>query len=221
MNTKVVIWFLSLALNRSYAYVLPKWSDIFSSLEPYKDEETLMLEEMEDNGEPRIGFVQLNTGSTTYNSTLNLTGPILLGLGIASSLLMYMFFNAFGASNNDYGGGYGDGFFRNHFKKRSIEEEAELTFMVGDAIDQYTLSENAGNFCKEKLMCEAVKLYSNHHQSTEKNPIKTLKDVLHREFSLLDSISQNHTRKKCQDGIPRDCPLEMQAIKAILATPLT
>ena len=28
-----------------------------------------------------------------------------------------MFFNAFGASNNDYGGGYGDGFFRNHFKK--------------------------------------------------------------------------------------------------------
>ena len=54
--------------------------------------------------------------------------------------------------------------------------------MVGDAIDQYTLSENAGNFCKEKLMCEAVKLYSNDHQSTEKNPIKTLKDVLHREF---------------------------------------
>ena len=46
-----------------------------------------------------------------------MTGPILLGLGIASSLLMYMFFNAFGASNNDYGGGYGDGFFRNHFKK--------------------------------------------------------------------------------------------------------
>ncbi len=53
--------------------------------------------------------------------------------------------------------------------------------MIGDAIEQYTLSENAGNFCKEKLMCEAVKLYSN--QSTEKNPIKTLKDVLHREFS--------------------------------------
>ena len=46
-----------------------------------------------------------------------MTGPILLGLGIASSLLMYMFFNAFGANNNDYGGGYGDGFFRNHFKK--------------------------------------------------------------------------------------------------------
>ena len=67
--------------------------------------------------------------------------------------------------------------------QRSIEEEAELTFMVGDAIDQYTLSENSGNFCKEKLMCEAVKLYSNHHQPTEKNPIKTLKDVLHREFS--------------------------------------
>lgn len=223
MNTKVVIWFLSLALNCSYAYVLPKWSDIFSSLEPYKDEETLMLEEMEDNGEPRIGFVQLNSGSTTYNATLNLTGHILLGLGIASSLLLYMFFNAFDSAGDS--GGYseessGYGFF-NRRSKRSIEEEAELTFMVGDAIDQYTLSENAGNFCKEKLMCEAVKLYSNHHQSTEKNPIKTLKDVLHREFSLLDSISQNHTRKKCQDGIPRDCPLEMQAIKAILATPLT
>merc|ERR1712079_530199 len=201
MNTKVVIWFLSLALNHSYAYVLPKWSDIFSSLEPYKDEETLMLEEMEDNGEPRIGFVQLNSGSTTYNATLNLTGHILLGLGIASSLLLYMFFNAFDSAGDSSGyseesSGYG---FFNRRSKRSIEEEAELTFMVGDAIDQYTLSENAGNFCKEKLMCEAVKLYSNHHQSTEKNP----------------------TRKKCQDGIPRDCPLEMQAIKAILATPLT
>ena len=54
--------------------------------------------------------------------------------------------------------------------------------MVGDAIDQYTLGQNAGNFCKAKLMCEAVKLYSKH-QSTEKTPIKTLKDVLHREFS--------------------------------------
>merc|ERR1712048_968191 len=55
------------------ALQIPKWSDVFSSLEPYKDPETLLLEE-EDAGEARLGFVQLNSGSTSFNATLNLTG---------------------------------------------------------------------------------------------------------------------------------------------------
>ena len=43
-----------------------------------------------------------------------------------------MFFNAFGASNNDYGGGYGDGFFRNHFKKvvYLIEHITQLYYSI-------------------------------------------------------------------------------------------
>ena len=42
-----------------------------------------------------LGFVQLNSGSASYNTTLNLTGPILLGLGIAAATLFYANFNAF------------------------------------------------------------------------------------------------------------------------------
>ena len=40
-------------------------------------------------------LVQLNSGSTNFNTTLNLTGPILLGLGIAAATLFYAYFNAF------------------------------------------------------------------------------------------------------------------------------
>ena len=66
---------------------------------------------------------QLNSGTTTFNATLNLTGHILLGLGIASSLLLYMFFNAF----DTVGGGDDYGFARNkvftpgqHFRETVI-----------------------------------------------------------------------------------------------------
>ena len=41
--------------------------------------------------------------------TLNLTGHILLGLGLASSLLLYMFLKALDGGDDPYGGyGYGD-----------------------------------------------------------------------------------------------------------------
>ena len=45
-----------------------------------------------------VGLVQLNSGSTNFNTTLNLTGPILLGLGIAAATLFYAYFNAFKGS---------------------------------------------------------------------------------------------------------------------------
>ena len=48
-----------------------------------------------EDGDPRVGFIQLNSGSTSFNTTLNLTGPILLGLGIAAATLFYAYFNAF------------------------------------------------------------------------------------------------------------------------------
>merc|ERR1712029_866225 len=92
------------------ALQIPKWSDVFSSLEPYKDPETLLLEE-EDAGEARLGFVQLNSGSTSFNATLNLTGHILLGLGIASSLFSTCF--SMHLMKGSDSGGYGHGFFKN------------------------------------------------------------------------------------------------------------
>ena len=51
--------------------------------------------EEEEAGDARVGFIQLNSGSTSFNTTLNLTGPILLGLGIAAATLFYAYFNAF------------------------------------------------------------------------------------------------------------------------------
>ena len=45
MNAKVTTCVLIICLNQASALAIPKWSDIFSSLQPYKDPETLMLEE--------------------------------------------------------------------------------------------------------------------------------------------------------------------------------
>jgi hypothetical protein len=41
----------------------------------------------------------------TYNTTYNLTGPILLGLGIATALLIYMFKAALRGDEGHYGHG--------------------------------------------------------------------------------------------------------------------
>ena len=51
--------------------------------------------EQQEDGEARVGFIQLNSGTSSFNTTLNLTGPILLGLGIAAATLFYAYFNAF------------------------------------------------------------------------------------------------------------------------------
>lgn len=48
--------------------------------------------------------LQLSSGTTAFNTTLNLTGHILLGLGIASSLLMYMFLKALQGGGEEEGG---------------------------------------------------------------------------------------------------------------------
>jgi len=111
---------------------IPKWSDIFSALQPYKSEQDRMLEEVDENGEPRLGFVQLNSGTTTFNATLNLTGHILLGLGIASSLLLYMFFNAF----DTVGGGDDYGFASKN--KRDTSSYLDIITVLDEAIQSHT-----------------------------------------------------------------------------------
>lgn len=53
--------------------------------------------------------MQLGTGTgTSYNVTINLTGHILLAIGIATSLLIYMLLNSM--SNEGSYGGAGDGY---------------------------------------------------------------------------------------------------------------
>ena len=50
---------------------------------------------------------QLGVGTgTSYNVTLNLTGHILLAIGIATSLLAYMFLNDMGQEESYNSGGY-------------------------------------------------------------------------------------------------------------------
>ena len=63
--------------------------DLCQSLSTFQDPHE------EEEGEARVGFIQLNSGTSSFNTTLNLTGPILLGLGIAAATLFYAYFNAF------------------------------------------------------------------------------------------------------------------------------
>merc|ERR1739848_250396 len=112
-------------------------------------------EETQEEGEARVGFIQLNSGSTSFNTTLNLTGPILLGLGIAAATLFYAYFNAF-----------------NGRKKRSVTElglepDADLLTVL-DAVELSTTLEDflesvglTTTQCKMKAVCE---MYQNRDQ---------------------------------------------------------
>merc|ERR1719411_788001 len=124
MSAAVSLFALSafILLQSGNCLEIPKWADIFSALQPHKDEV-----DQAENGEPRLGFVQLNSGTTTFNATLNLTGHILLGLGIASSLLLYMFFNAF-----DTVGGDGYGFTKNK-REASSKDFREVLALLDNA----------------------------------------------------------------------------------------
>lgn len=73
------------------------WTDFVPGLSPYQDPS-----ELKEDGTARLGFVQLNSGSTSFNTTLNLTGPILLGMGIAAATLFYAYFNAFQGGSSGY-----------------------------------------------------------------------------------------------------------------------
>ena len=70
-------------------------------------------------------FSQLpNTG---YNATLNLTGHIILGLSVAASLLLYMFFSAFDRDYHDYHSRYGA-----YIVEKVRYEKTSLTTLIRD-----------------------------------------------------------------------------------------
>merc|ERR1719483_287851 len=73
------------------------WTDLVHGVDTYQDALT-----EEEAGTARLGIVQLNSGSSSFNTTLNLTGPILLGMGIAAATLFYAYFNAFQGGYNRY-----------------------------------------------------------------------------------------------------------------------
>jgi len=194
---------------------IPKWADIFSALQPYKDENNQMLEEVDeaDNGEPRLGFVQLNSGTTTFNATLNLTGHILLGLGIASSLLLYMFFNAF-----DTVGGDGYGFAKN---KRDTSSYMDIITLLDEAIQSHTGGSADANLCADKFLCQ---LLSDGEENISPSN-NTLRSFLWKKLSnvnndLLVSWRENGQSKTCLE-LSTKCFLDPYEIKAVLNSPIT
>jgi len=62
------------------------------------------LEEVESDGR---SLVQLDAGSANFNTTLNLTGPIILGMTIASASLLYAYYKAYPRPKNAGSYGYG------------------------------------------------------------------------------------------------------------------
>jgi hypothetical protein len=71
------------------------FSQVNTLLEYFQFQDPSELKLTGEDETARLGFVQLNSGSTSFNTTLNLTGPILLGMGIAAATLFYAYFNAF------------------------------------------------------------------------------------------------------------------------------
>merc|ERR1711953_186897 len=196
------------------ALQIPKRSDVFSSLEPYKDPETLLLEE-EDAGEARLGFVQLpNTG---FNATLNLSGHIILGLGIAASLMWYMFLSAFnrGSDHYYYGGynrRYGDDY--DYVEKRSVDD---LSAVLDEAILAHSFGAMDVKTCGDKVLCEIFIPKESLEDALPQLSSHTLRNLVREKFrdrgEFLDL-------KRCQYLSKSFCSLTAQQIEAIIDTPI-
>jgi len=188
---------------------IPKWADIFSALRPSE-----VVQEA-DNGDPRLGFVQqLNSGTTTFNATLNLTGHILLGLGIASSLLLYMFFNAF----DTVGGGDDYGFARN---KRDTSSYLNIITVLDEAIQSHTGGSADANLCADKFICQVLSDGMKRGSTTE-NSLRSFlwKNLSSANNDLLTSWQENGQNQTCEE-FSKKCFLDPYEIKAVLDSQLS
>lgn len=196
---------------------IPKWSDIFSALQPHKSEQDRMLEVDEaENGEPRLGFVQLNSGTTTFNATLNLTGHILLGLGIASSLLLYMFFNAF----DTVGGGDDYGFASKN--KRDTSSYLDIVTVLDEAIQSHSGGSADANQCADKVLCQVLS-EGMENVSTSQNSLRSFlwKKLSSANNDMFDSWLKNSGQREICQGFSTKCFLDPYEIKAVLDSPLS
>merc|ERR1711892_657631 len=140
------------------------WTDFVPGLSPYKDSSQLNFEE--EDGTARLGFVQLNSGSSNFNTTLNLTGPILLGMGIAAATLFYAYFNAFQGGSAGY----------NRYKRSVVDSplSATTTTDILTVLDSITLVHTLEDSlsliglkspaCKLRAVCE---IHQDNHPMPE------------------------------------------------------
>lgn len=101
MESKISLCLFIFGISQVSASVLPKWSDIFSSLKPYQDEETLMLQE--EDGEPRVGFVQVYANRVGLSKGKMFFGKLLLGknyLLLYRYLILYLMLQNYGILNS-------------------------------------------------------------------------------------------------------------------------
>jgi len=135
--------------------------------------------------------VQLNSGSTSFNTTLNLTGPILLGMGIAAATLFYAYFNAFQGGSSGY----------NRYK-RSVDESplsAATTTDIITVLDSislvHTLEDSLSLIglqspgCKLRAVCE-------FHQDGHKMPeVDTVAEVVRMVVERLRKGQGEHVEE--------------------------
>lgn len=159
----IAVGLTGLAIQPAMAF-LPSWSDLFPSLRPFQDPSEESVDDMGlDEGSARLGFVQLNSGTNSFNTTLNLTGHILLGLGIASALLARMFLEALKGDSKQggYSSGSGSGYGR---RKRSLSSNGtldEMTQLIPPLLekleDRLRLSGLEEDDCLTQTICEAIR----------------------------------------------------------------
>ena len=101
-------------------------------------------------------LVQLSNGATTFNTTLNLTGPLILGVTIASASLLYAWYARFPPrKSSSYG-------------KRSVrdEDEEDREEVLGQVFESFELLQSLDdslsligldtNECKLRAVCDIV-----------------------------------------------------------------
>lgn len=149
-----------------------EWRQFITGFDPYKDDETLVLEEET----ARLGFVQLNSGSTSFNTTLNLTGPILLGLGIATATLFYAYFNAFSGGSSDSGYGY------NRMKRSPDQDMVDPLLMLDKMESDLAKAGLVTAPCRQLAVCTA------HMATTPTQATPTLRRIIITAMEGLDGV---------------------------------
>ena len=122
-------------------------------------------------------LVQLSSAATTFNTTLNLTGPIILGVTIAFGSLLYAYSKAYPpqlsvagnigllsdslSSLAKPGGGYGRG-----YTKRAAEETDQEEAALGAVLDTFSLLQSVEDSlaligvdtadCQLRAVCDIV-----------------------------------------------------------------
>ena len=123
-------------------------------------------------------LVQLSSAATTFNTTLNLTGPIILGVTIAFGSLLYAYSKAYPPQLSVAGnigllsdslsslakpsGGYGRGYTKRAAEERDQEQEAAL----GAVLDTFSLLQSVEDSlaligvdtadCQLRAVCDIV-----------------------------------------------------------------